>query len=101
MYHACSSLFTSYFHTIIFVFCTSIYAVFVIDRTRKQTLLIELLVFVFIKGPPSTSQSNLQAVNAEKEEQYTLSNVIYIKSPNCCFFSFEVYFEAPKMHTNQ
>ena len=79
MYHACPSLFTVYFHAIIFVFRTSIYAAFIINRTRKQTLLIELLFFVFIKGLPSTSQSNLQAVNAEKEEQYTLSNLIYIK----------------------
>ena len=34
-------LFTVYFHTVTSVFRTSIYAVFVIDRTRKQTLLIK------------------------------------------------------------
>ena len=27
--------------------------------------------------------------------------MIYIKLQNCCFFFFEVYFEAPKMYTNQ
>ena len=27
------------------------------------------------------------SLKAEKEEQYTLSNMIYIKLPNCCFFS--------------
>ena len=27
--------------------------------------------------------------------------MIYIKLKNCCFFFFEVYFEAPKMYTNQ
>ena len=59
------------------VFCTSIYAVFVIDRTRKQTLLIKLFDFVFTKDLPSISQSNVQAVKAEKEEQYTLSNMIH------------------------
>ena len=83
------------------MFSTSIYAVFVIDRTRKQTLWIKLFNFVFIKDLPSISQSNIQAVKAEKEEQYTLSNMIYIKLKNCCFFFFEVYFEAPKMYTNQ
>ena len=90
-----------YFHTVISVFRTSIYAVFVIDRTRKQTLLIKLFDFVFTKDLPSISQSNVQAVKAEKEEQYTLSNMIYIKLQNCCFFFFEVYFEAPKMYPNQ
>ena len=43
-----------YFHTVISVFRTSIYAVFVIDRTQKQTLL--------------TSRLNIQVVKAEKEE---------------------------------
>ena len=83
------------------MFCTSIYAVFVIDRTRKQTLLINWFNFVFTKDLSSIRQSNLLAVNAEKEEKYTLSNMIYIKSKNCCFFFFEFYFEAPKMYTNQ
>ena len=27
--------------------------------------------------------------------------MIYIKFKNCCFFFFEVYFETPKMYTNQ
>ena len=89
-----------YFHTVIFVFRTSIYAVFVIDRTRKQTLLMKWVHFVFTKDLPSISQSNVQAAKAEKEEQYALSNMIYIKLPNCCCFFFEVYFEAPKMYTN-
>ena len=58
-----------YFHTVISVFRTSIYAVFVIDRTRKQTLLIKLFNFVvFTKDLPSIRQSNVQAVRAEKEQ---------------------------------
>ena len=97
----CTVLFTVYFHTVISVFCTSVYAVFVIDRTRKQTLLIKWFNFVFTKDLPSISQSNVQAVKAEKEEQYTFSKMIYIKLPNCCFFFHEVYFQAPKMYTNQ
>ena len=102
MFHVpCTLLFTVYFHTVISVFRTSIYAVFVIDRTRKQTLLIQLFDFAFTKGPPSISQSNVQAVKAEKEKQYTLSNMIYIKVPNCCLFFLKVYFEASKMYTNQ
>ena len=68
-------LFTVYFHTVISVFHTIIYAVFDIDRTQKQTLLIKLFDFVFTKDLPSISQSNVQAVKAEKEEQYTLSNI--------------------------
>ena len=97
----CTVLFTEYFHTVISLFLTSIYAVFVIDRTGKQTMLIKLFDFFLTKDEPSISQSNVQAVKAENEEQYTLSNMIYIKFPNCCFFFFEVYFGAPKMHTNQ
>ena len=57
-----------YFHTVISVFRTSIYAVFVIDRTRKQTLLIKRFNFVFTKDLPSISQSNIQAAKAEMEE---------------------------------
>ena len=57
-----------YFHTVISMFRTSIYAFFVIDRTRKQTLLIKWFNFVFTKDPQSTSQSNVQAVKAENEE---------------------------------
>ena len=97
----CAVLFNVYFHSVTSVFRTSIYAVLVIDRTRKQTLLIKLFNFVFTKDLPSISQSNVQAVKAEKEEQYTFSKMIYIKLPNCCFFFHEVYFQAPKMYTNQ
>ena len=82
------------------MFRTSVYAVFVIDHIRKQRLLIKLFASVFTKDLPSITQSNVQAVKAEKEESYTLSNMIYIKLQNCCFFFFEVYFEAPKLYTN-
>ena len=90
-----------YFYTVISVFRTSIYVVFVIDRTQKQQLLIKLFDFVFTKDLPSISQSNVRAAKAEKEEYYTLSNMIYIKLPKCCFFFFEIYFEAPKIYTNR
>ena len=60
--------FIVYFHTVMFVLSTSIYAFFVIDRTWKQTLLINWFNFVFTKDLPSISQSNVQAVKAEKEE---------------------------------
>ena len=89
-----------YFHTVISLFQTSIYAVFAIDRTRKQTLLIKWFNFVVTKNLQSISQSNTQAVKAVKEESYTLSNMTYIELQNCCSFFFEVYFEAPKMYTN-
>ena len=64
----CTALFIVYFHTVISVFCTGIYALFVIDRTRKQILLIKWFNFVFTKDLPSVSQSNISAVEAEKEE---------------------------------
>ena len=98
---SCTVLFNVYFHTVISVFHTSIYAAFVIDCTRKQTLLIKLFDFVFTKDLPSISQSNVETVKVEKEEQYILSNMIYIKIPNCCFFFFDFYFEAREMYTNQ
>ena len=53
----CTVLFTVYFHNVIFVFRTSIYAVFVIDHTRKQTLLIKWFNFVFSKDLTSISQT--------------------------------------------
>ena len=59
----------------------------VIDRTRKQTLLIKRFKFVFIKDVPSVSQSNVQAVTVENEEQHTLSNIISINLQDCYFFS--------------
>ena len=80
------------------MFPTSIYAVFVIDRTRKQMLLIKWLNLILLKT--TIDQSNVQAVKTEKEEWYTLSNMIYIELQNCCFFIVEVYFEAPKMYIN-
>ena len=67
-YVPCTVLFTVYFHNVISVFCTSIYAVFVIDRTRKQTLLVKWFNFAFTKDLPSIIQSNIQTVKAEKEE---------------------------------
>ena len=100
-----SSCTSFYFPTVISVFRTSIYAVFVMDRTRKQTLLIKWFNFAFTKDLPSISLSNVQTVNAEKEEEYTLSNMIYIKLQICWCMSYyiyvDVYFEAPKMYTNQ
>ena len=68
IFHVPCIVLTVYFHTVISVFHTSIYAVFVIDRTRKQTLLIKWFNFVFTKNLPLISQSNIQAVKAEKEE---------------------------------
>ena len=80
-----------------FNFHVSLYLLLI---ARKQTMLIKRFNFVFIKVPPSVSQTNAQAVTGENEEQYTLSNIIYIK---LLPFFFEFYFEggAPKMYTNQ
>ena len=64
------------------------FAFVTIDDARKQTLSIKRFNFAFIKDLPSVSQSNVQAVTAETEVQYTLSNIIYFKFQNCCFFSF-------------
>ena len=68
MYHVLYVLFTAYFHSAISVFCTSIYAFFVTDPTRKQMLLIKWFNYAFTKDLPSISQSNVQAVKAEKTE---------------------------------
>ena len=57
-----------YFYAVTSVFHTSIYAVLVIDRNWKQTLLTEWFNLVFTKDLPSISPSNVQAVKAEKEE---------------------------------
>ena len=95
-----TTLFAVYFHTVSSVFRTSIYAVFVIDCTRKQALLIKWFKFVFTKDLPSISQTyKLQRLKRRKSivpwvTWYTLSCKIF-------FFFFEVYFEAPKMFTNQ
>ena len=91
LYVPCTVLFTVYFHTVI----SSLH----LDRTRKQTLLIKRSNFVLTEDLPSISQLNVQAVTAKNEEQYALSNMIYIKLQ----IFFEVYFErgTPKMYTNQ
>ena len=90
MFHApCTLLFTVYFDTVISVLRTSIYAVFVIDRTRKQTLLIQLFDFAFTKGPPSISQSNVQTVKAEKEKQYTWVTWYALKYQIVAYFSLK------------
>ena len=74
MYHVwCMILFTVYFHTVISVLRTSIYAVFVIDRTRKQTLLMKWVHFVFTKDLPSISQSNVQAAKLKRK-----SNMLWV-----------------------
>ena len=57
-----------YFRAVTSVFRTSIYAALVIDGTRKQMLLSKLFNFVYTKDLPSISQSNVQALKAEKEE---------------------------------
>ena len=80
-----------YFEVVTSVFRTSIYAVLVIDRTRKQTLLTKWFNFIFTKDLPLISQANVQAVKAEKEESYTLSKIIYIKLQNYCFFSLKSF----------
>ena len=93
----CTILFTVQFHTVSSVssvFRTSIYAVFVIDCFRKQTLLIKWYNFVFTKDLPD--QSNVQAATAEKEEYYTLCNMMSIKLQNYCFFSLRYILKIPK-----
>ena len=67
MYHVLY-FFTVYFHAVTSVFHPSIYAVLVIDCTRKQTLLIKQFQFLFTKDLPMISQSNVLAEKAEKEE---------------------------------
>ena len=76
------------YHVLYFTLCTltlrfQFFALFVTDHTRKQKLLIN---FVFIEDLSAVSQSNIQTAAAKNEEQYTLSNIIYIQFQNCCFF---------------
>ena len=86
-------LFTVYLHIVVSMFRFLCYWSHSKANAVDQTIQLD-----FIKDLPSITQSNLQAATAENEEQYTLSNIIYIKLQNCCFF-FEVYFEGntPKM----
>ena len=73
MYHAFySSLCTFMYHVPyislgIFTLQFPCFSFFVIDRTRKQTLLIKQFNFVFIKDLSSVSHSNEQAVTAENK----------------------------------
>ena len=85
------------YHVLYFSLCTFTlyfpsFVFFVIDRSRKQTLLITRFNLLFIEQRPSVTQSNVNAATAENEEQYTLSNIIYIKFQNCFFF--KVCFEG-------
>ena len=51
------------------------FAFFVIDCSQKQTLLIKRFNFVFIIDLLSVSQKSVEAVTAENEEQYNLSDI--------------------------
>ena len=75
-----SSQCTFIYHVLYFSLCTftlqfPYISFFVIDPTRKQSLLIERFNFAFIKDLSSVSQSNEQAVTAENEEQYILGKI--------------------------
>ena len=61
------------------------------------------LSLLLIALESKSNDSNVQAATAKNEEQYTLSNMIYIKLQNCCVSFFGVYFEGgtPKLYTNQ
>ena len=109
-HHASQSILASenwfcIFHTSCTMYCTfhcvlshcnfrvshHIYVVLVTDCTRKQRLLTKLFNFALTKDVQLISQSNVQAVKAEKEEWYTLSNIINIKLQNHCFFLWGLF----------
>ena len=65
------------------------FAFFVTDCSLKQTLLIKRFNFVFIEDQILVSQSNVQAVMAKNEKQYTLGKIRYINFQNFYFEYFE------------
>ena len=72
-----------YFDTVFYMF-----PFLFVGCSWKQVLFIQAI------PPCSTSdQLNLQDTAAENEEQYTLSNIIYIHFQNCYFF-YEIFFDA-------
>ena len=75
-------LFIVYLRTVI-----SMFRFFCYLWHSKAKAVNQAIQLFFIKDLPSVTQSNVQAVTAENEEQHTLSNIIYIKFQNCCFFS--------------
>ena len=82
----CTSHFVSYNMYCTYALCTytlfcTCFAFCTINRTRKQTLLIRRLNFVFIKDLPSVSQCKLQTATAGNEQQPTLTTKFF-------FFSF-------------
>ena len=84
---------TVYFHTVISVFRNSIYAVFVVDRPRKQTLLIKTFLLK-IYHPPVRHTYKLYILKRK-------NNIPWVTWYTLNYKIAEVYFEAPKMYTNQ
>ena len=81
------------------MFRTSIYAVFVTDCTRKQTLSIKWFNFVFTKDLPLISQTH--KLQRMKRKSIIPLVTWYTLNYKIVAFFFEVYFETPKMSTNQ
>ena len=78
----CTSHFVSYNMYCTYALCTytlfcTCFAFCTINRTRKQTLLIRRLNFVFIKDLPSVSQWKLQTATAGNEQQPTLTTKFF------------------------
>ena len=77
------------YHVLYFPPCTSTlqfpcFPFFYNGRTWKQVLL--LLCFVLFRKRSNIAQLIVQAATAGNEEQFTLSNIIYITFQNCYFF---------------
>ena len=94
-------LFTVYFHTVISKFRASIYAVFVIDRTQKQMLLIILLKIYHRSVSQMYKLWLKMKSNMPSVTWYTLNyKIVAFFVFFFFFFFFEVNFEAPIMCTN-
>ena len=74
----CTILFTVHFHAVISMFHFLCY--------WSHSKAINSSLFLLKIYHRSVNQSNVQAVTVENEEEYTLSNIIYIKFQNCCLF---------------
>ena len=110
MYHiVCSSLCTFKYHVLYISLCIftlqfPCFSFFVIDRTRKQALLIKRFNFVLSKiYQGSVIQTNeLQLLKMKTAEKFKRTSCNGWKIKIVTFF-FEVYFEggAPKIYINQ
>ena len=66
--------------------------IFLLYRSHSKANATNQAILFCFRKRLNIDQSKIQTATAENEEQYTMSNIIYIEFPT--FYFFSLYFEA-------